>query len=156
MTARKQVSTDRCSGMKHGCTAVPGESAPVDSDRLYPCPRTEDDPRFTFGLVLDVFGMLAKHGYPSTKSGRDFVELQQALFRFLYAEPAERQGLHVGDPVLLTDSNRGGLTGIIVGFASGPSYADVRLADGTHTAVERVALRVVPKVSGTNSEREGT
>ena len=38
--------------------------------------------------------------------------------------------------------------GTIVGFTSGASYADVRLDDGTLTAIERVALR---KLSGTET-----
>ena len=41
------------------------------------------------GLVADVADVLVAHGYPHVNGGRDIVELQQALFRFLY-EP-ERQ-----------------------------------------------------------------
>ncbi|WP_240742253.1 hypothetical protein [Micromonospora zingiberis] len=33
--------------------------------RRYPIPRPADDPRFTFGLALDVAQVLAAHGYPS-------------------------------------------------------------------------------------------
>jgi hypothetical protein len=49
---------------------------------LRPCP--DDDPRFTFGLVVDVAKVLERHGYPPPASGRDLVELQQCLFRFLH------------------------------------------------------------------------
>lgn len=55
------------------------------SERAYPIrPQPEDDPRFTFGLTKDVADVLAEHGYPPITDGMDFVELQQALFRFLY------------------------------------------------------------------------
>ncbi len=54
------------------------------TDRLYPMPAPEHDPRFTIGLIIDVRDVLTEHGYPHITSGDDFVELQQALFRFLY------------------------------------------------------------------------
>lgn len=55
-------------------------------ERVYPIPRpVDDDPRFTHGLMLDVASVLTDHGYPPVRAGRDWVELQQALFRFLYA-----------------------------------------------------------------------
>lgn len=54
------------------------------SARAYPLPRPDDDPRFTFGLQLDVAEVLQKHGYPKL-SGTDLVDLGQALMRFLYA-----------------------------------------------------------------------
>lgn len=53
------------------------------SDRVYPLPR-HDDPRFTFGLALEVGAVLVKHGYPAPSSAEDFAALQQALFGFLY------------------------------------------------------------------------
>jgi hypothetical protein len=54
--------------------------------RTYPLPRPDDDSRFTFGLVLDVADVLTAHGYPPLSGGGDdHVQLQQALFRFLYA-----------------------------------------------------------------------
>ncbi|GDY28767.1 hypothetical protein [Gandjariella thermophila] len=64
--------------------------------RRYPVKPMEDgdDPRFTFGLVLEVAEVLAKHGYPSPADpscAMDFVDLRQMLFRFLYAE--DRRGL---------------------------------------------------------------
>lgn len=52
--------------------------------RAYPLPQAESDPRFTFGLQLDVADVLEKHGFPRV-SGVDLVDLGQALFRFLYA-----------------------------------------------------------------------
>lgn len=45
-----------------------------------------DDPRFTLGLTLDVARVLTQHGYPEIKDGPAFLDLQQALFRFLYRE----------------------------------------------------------------------
>lgn len=62
--------------------------------RKYPLPRTESDPRFTIGLVLDVAKLLKQHGFPELTAAnaddvRDYTELQQALFNFIYAkEPA--------------------------------------------------------------------
>ena len=52
--------------------------------RTYPLVLTDADHRFTFGLVHDVGEVLAGHGYPPLVAGGDLVELQQALFRFLY------------------------------------------------------------------------
>lgn len=49
----------------------------------YPVPQPEDDPRFTFGLTLDVAAVLVAHGYPPIVAG-DYVALRQALFAFLY------------------------------------------------------------------------
>lgn len=58
--------------------------------RQYPIrPRPADDPRFTLGLALDVAKVLHEHGYPQVINGRDFLELQQALFGFLYVGPDE-------------------------------------------------------------------
>lgn len=50
----------------------------------YPLDPPESDPRFTFGLVLDVAAVLTRHGYPPLGGGDDHVALQQALFGFLY------------------------------------------------------------------------
>jgi hypothetical protein len=59
-------------------------------ERRYPIsPRPAEDPRFTLGLALDVAKVLHEHGYPNVTSGRDFLELQQALFGFLYVGPDE-------------------------------------------------------------------
>lgn len=50
-------------------------------------PQPEDDERFTIGLVADVRNVLKAHGYAvDDMSGRDFVELQMALYRLLYVE----------------------------------------------------------------------
>lgn len=55
--------------------------------RAYPLPRPEsgNDPRFTFGLTHDVAQVLKDHGFPLIETGGDFMDLQQALFRFIYA-----------------------------------------------------------------------
>lgn len=62
-------------------------AAAMTDDRppaAYPLPQTDDDSRFSFGLVLDVAEVLERHGYPRPAAGADWVELQQALWRFLY------------------------------------------------------------------------
>lgn len=61
-----------------------------ESERTYPLPRPDDDPRFSFGLAVAVADVLAEHGYPPITSGRDYLELQQALFGFLYARAEDR------------------------------------------------------------------
>lgn len=61
-----------------------GDSA-GPKERAYPLPRPDDDARFTLGLTLDVAKVLEEHGYPPVVAGADFVELQSALFRFIYA-----------------------------------------------------------------------
>jgi hypothetical protein len=77
------------------------------SARNYPLARPAEDPRFTFGLTMAVAEVLTDRGYPALTGG-DLVELQQALFRFLYrdsldsvpaaVEPGERE-IPVGDVV---------------------------------------------------------
>jgi hypothetical protein len=60
------------------------------SERQYPIrPQPDDDPRFTLGLAIDVAQVLQQHGYPEITNGLDFVDLQQALYRFLYTGPKE-------------------------------------------------------------------
>ena len=51
----------------------------------YPQPRpaTNEDPRFSLGLALDVAEVLTRHGYPPL-TGADLVRLQQALFSLIY------------------------------------------------------------------------
>lgn len=50
-------------------------------------PLPDNDPRFTIGLLADVKNVLTAHGYETDNmSGSDFMELQQALYRFLYGE----------------------------------------------------------------------
>jgi hypothetical protein len=51
----------------------------------YPIPRPKEDARFTFGLLLDVAEVLARHGYPAFTDGADLVHLQQGLFTTIYA-----------------------------------------------------------------------
>ncbi|WFB08346.1 hypothetical protein LRS74_15750 [Streptomyces sp. LX-29] len=43
-----------------------------------------NDSRFNNGLVFDVADVLEAHGFPPLRSGRDLVELMQALYRFIY------------------------------------------------------------------------
>lgn len=52
-------------------------------ERVYPLSAGQD-PRFTLGLALDVAAVLEQHGYPPVRAGLDLVDLQQALYRFLY------------------------------------------------------------------------
>ena len=60
--------------------------------RQYPItPAPDDDPRFTLGLALDVAAVLERHGYPKITAGLDFVDLQQALYRFLYVPERARE-----------------------------------------------------------------
>lgn len=62
----------------------------------YPVAQFDYDPRFTFGLVLDVAAVLEQHGYPAFRgpfaadNAADLVELQQALFAFFYIGGGER------------------------------------------------------------------
>lgn len=56
--------------------------------KSYPVPRPElrnaaDDRRFTVGLIHEVAKAIESRGYPVLET-LDLVELQQALFRFLY------------------------------------------------------------------------
>lgn len=59
-------------------------AAMTDHMPVYPLPPADGDPRFSLGLVIDVGEVLVTHGFPPP-AGEDLVELQQALFRFLYA-----------------------------------------------------------------------
>lgn len=54
----------------------------------FPVPKEEGDKRLTFGLVLDVAEVFQRHGYPDV-TGMDHVDLQSALFRFLYGPRSE-------------------------------------------------------------------
>lgn len=56
------------------------------TDRLYPMPAPDKDPRFTLGLLYDAAKMLEAHGYPMPTAA-DLVELQVVLIGFLYARP---------------------------------------------------------------------
>ena len=59
-------------------------------------PRPENDPRFTIGLLHDLIEVLKRHGYGPLE-GHDAVNLQQAMFGFLYgtaaAEPDVPEGM---------------------------------------------------------------
>lgn len=59
-----------------------GDETPA---RVYPLPAPEDDARFSVGLLIEVAALLESHGYPPVRHGLDLVDLQQALFRFLYS-----------------------------------------------------------------------
>jgi hypothetical protein len=61
----------------------------ADQERAYPLVPADSDQRFTFGLVHDVAVVLAEHGFPSVVAGGDWVELQQALFGFIYRSEGE-------------------------------------------------------------------
>jgi hypothetical protein len=64
----------------------PTRIPPAGAERAYPLPRPAEDARFTFGLLYDVAHVLVEHGYPQM-TGRDLVELQQALFTLIYTTP---------------------------------------------------------------------
>lgn len=51
--------------------------------KRYPLKPPADDPRFTFGLMHDVAKLIEARGYPKLEPD-DLVDLQQALFRFIY------------------------------------------------------------------------
>ncbi|MFE0458120.1 hypothetical protein ACFW1A_02520 [Kitasatospora sp. NPDC058965] len=55
--------------------------------RNYPVaePDGGNDPRFSFGLLVDVAIRLEKAGYPPIDSGDDLIRLSLALLRFCYA-----------------------------------------------------------------------
>lgn len=60
------------------------------SERRYPVPKPEQghDPRFTFGLIVEVADVLERHGYPAIgrDNADDHVELSLAVFRFIYTD----------------------------------------------------------------------
>lgn len=59
------------------------------AQRAYPVEASEANQRlFTFGVLHDVATVLTVAGFPPVTNGRDLVELQLALFRFLYGPPA--------------------------------------------------------------------
>lgn len=59
------------------------------NERAYPLPAPDVDPRFNVGLLIDVAKVLEEHGFPPITAGLDLVDLQQALFKFLYATGGE-------------------------------------------------------------------
>jgi hypothetical protein len=62
-------------------TTTPG------TERNYPLPAPESDPRFTFGLLYELAKTIEAHGYPPL-TGRDVVELSVALLGVLYTHDA--------------------------------------------------------------------
>jgi hypothetical protein len=62
----------------------------MTDERQYPItPTPEDDPRCAAGLLHDVARVLEQHGYPRITHGRDLLDLQSALYAYLYT-PRER------------------------------------------------------------------
>lgn len=61
----------------------------MEMARNYPMPRPDDDKRFTFGVMSRVATVLENAGFPAL-SGRDMVDLQSALFGFLYEDKVSR------------------------------------------------------------------
>jgi hypothetical protein len=60
--------------------------------QIYPLGQPESgmDRRFTLGVVMAVAEVLAKHGFPdivTAGSGADALNLEAALFRFIYGDP---------------------------------------------------------------------
>ena len=75
---------------------------PTPIPGTYPVPRPSTDPRFTYGLALDVAAVLHAHGFPPVTFGGDLVELQMTLFGFLYAPatgPDRSDPEPVADPI---------------------------------------------------------
>jgi len=58
--------------------------------------RSQNDPRFTIGLALDVARVIADHGYPPLTSGRDLLELEMHLFYLLHGRERGYIGCHGG------------------------------------------------------------
>lgn len=57
----------------------------------YPVPHPgTDDPRFTFGLGIDVADVLVRHGYPPPDEAAQ-LRLMQTLFQFIYREQGDRR-----------------------------------------------------------------
>ncbi len=86
LAAKQRTAADEVARMSTTTTA---------EARRYPLPRptSGEDPRFTFGMFMDVAEVLERHGYPPITTGRDLLELQMALFRYLYAaESADAVG----------------------------------------------------------------
>jgi hypothetical protein len=72
---------------------VTASSTSPSTVAAYPLPRPacDDDPRFTYGLVLDIADVLTGHGYPRPVD-TDWADLMLALFRFLYQPPPAQKG----------------------------------------------------------------
>jgi len=64
-------------------------STTVRYRQTYPLAGTSSDGRFSFGLTYDIAKVIEAAGYPPVR-GADIIELQQALYRFLYTEDGAR------------------------------------------------------------------
>ena len=60
------------------------EASSVSDTTSAPSGQTAGDPRFTFGLALDVARVLAEHGYPAFTAGAELVELEMHLLHLLH------------------------------------------------------------------------
>jgi hypothetical protein len=76
---------------------APPATEPVDRRPAYPLPAPAADPRFTYGLVLDVADVLTAHGYPPPQSS-DWAELMSAVFGFLY-QPEQQTPIRQQIPI---------------------------------------------------------
>lgn len=57
-----------------------------DRPAVYPVNRDPwFDERFTLSFVLDVVEVLVAHGFPRPQSPSDWIELNGALYEFIYA-----------------------------------------------------------------------
>jgi hypothetical protein len=66
-----------------------GPTTPPAAERsAYPLPAPEADHRFTYGLVLDIAGVLTAHGYPPP-AATDWADLMTAVSGFLYQPEQE-------------------------------------------------------------------
>jgi hypothetical protein len=60
------------------------------ADRHYPLhPKPAEDPRFNVGFLVDVAQLIERAGFPEL-TGRDHLELRQALYRFIYVGEEEK------------------------------------------------------------------
>jgi hypothetical protein len=59
-------------------------------EEVYPVARPVDgdDARFTYGLAMDVAAVLAHHGNPPVRTGRDLLRVQRALFELTSPRPS--------------------------------------------------------------------
>lgn len=62
--------------------------SPAAGQPVYPLPAPEADARFTYGLVLDIAGVLTAHGYP-LPAATDWADLMSAVSGFLYQPEQE-------------------------------------------------------------------
>jgi hypothetical protein len=62
--------------------------SPAAEQPVYPLPAPGSDPRFTYGLVLDIADVLTGHGYPPP-AATDWADLMTAVSSFLYQPDQE-------------------------------------------------------------------